>query len=1185
MKKKLFALVGTALAVSLCASAFSACAPNEKKGHTHTLHDVAAKAATCTEEGNIAYQKCDYCQKVLVNGEEVSEESVMIPIDANNHDLHDVAEITAKCVENGVKAHQECSWCHKLFLDGAETTENQLLIAANGNHNWSGLECTEGDAYKLLYNGDYYTVDHSNEQNFEECPLGNKATFSSDGTQEYPYLTSALANRNTFYSWAMAANTVTNLGSQWQIGYGTGVRVASYTNFAYGNEDGSPYIGRFLMTFDITSSETRKFSRIGVKLVNGQANEFADQSKLLGLLSTEENNADRSLTAEVVYRFVYALEVTSEDQLVRIYTQTQTTSGNQTNLTISNLHLIKLDGGATGVPGATLCYFGEAENSVVAKEDCTHAWEYTASREANCLHSGLVAHQYCPQCGLKRIDGAEVTSEDVYIPMTDHSLTSYEAKEATCTEEGNVAYSYCSTCQKYFTDDSAQTELTYDQIVIPKTEHNMVDGVCTVCGYSEYESVYQEAEIKVANPDTAFGTAATTVNPDLLANPGTWACQTTKNTSTATVEDGVLKATMNSNNTANKIKIFTRVYPSKDGKTAFVGTYLWTFDFVVTAATGNSAEAASLMVGYFIQDVDGASLLTIDDVTKEFKVGVTYRFAVLVEVAQEGLYAQFNVRNGAGSGASFEISNASFTYYPASQNTGANRLENVVFAEAIHAAHEYVLHDAVASTCQTAGNQAYYTCSICDKYFDADKNELDGVPTLPLADHVTGDWQSDSTGHWKVCSVCGEVVEKHDHIAGPEATETTPQTCTECGFVITSPLGHTHAMSYTAAKAATCDEGGNTEYYYCSGCEKYFADEAGTQELNASAVFTEKLGHTMNEKVEAVAVTCEEGGNLAYYFCTVCEKYFADEEGTQELKASEVFLEKLGHSLTDYTAQASTCYKPGNEIAYSHCSTCGKYFTDHSATAELPVEQIFTLAMTDHHFKNGVCTNAGCGATQQASTIAVANPDTAFGTTAAVVNPDLLANPGTWACQNSTKSATTAAISEDTLRVTINSNSKDKQNKVFVRVLPAKDGKAFVGTYLWSFDFKVTAGTGASTEETYLWVGYMIQNVGGTAQDTFGTVAEELTSFKVGETYRFSVLVETVDAGLYAQFNVRNGAGYGASFEISNASFTFYPASANLGVNRLGKVLFAELVTTGTDAAAVATVEAMLPENKSEYTD
>ena len=50
-------------------------------------------------------------------------------------------------------------------------------------------------------------------------------------------------------------------------------------------------------------------------------------------------------------------------------------------------------------------------------------------------------------------------------------------------------------------------------------------------------------------------------------------------------------------------------------------------------------------------------------------------------------------------------------------------------------AHDYVKHDEVAATCETAGNDAYYTCKDCDKIFNADKQEIPAIPTVDALGH------------------------------------------------------------------------------------------------------------------------------------------------------------------------------------------------------------------------------------------------------------------------------------------------------------------------------------------------------------------------------------------------------------------------------------------------------------------
>ena len=104
-----------------------------------------------------------------------------------------------------------------------------------------------------------------------------------------------------------------------------------------------------------------------------------------------------------------------------------------------------------------------------------------------------------------------------------------------------------------------------------------------------------------------------------------------------------------------------------------------------------------------------------------------------------------------------------------------------------------------------------------------------------------------------------------------------------------------HILTKTEAKAPTCTEDGNSEYWTCSVCGKYFSDEDGTTETTAEAVKINATGHSMT-KTEAKEPTCTEAGNSEYWTCSVCGKYFSDEEGKTEIAKDSWVLEATGHT-------------------------------------------------------------------------------------------------------------------------------------------------------------------------------------------------------------------------------------------------------------------------------------------------
>ena len=88
---------------------------------------------------------------------------------------------------------------------------------------------------------------------------------------------------------------------------------------------------------------------------------------------------------------------------------------------------------------------------------------------------------------------------------------------------------------------------------------------------------------------------------------------------------------------------------------------------------------------------------------------------------------------------------------------------------------------------------------------------------------------------------------------------------------------HTHVLVKVEAKAATCTEPGNIEYWYCEGCSKYFKDENATEEITLEEAIIKATGHT-EELVGVKEATCTEDGYTGDKICTVCNAVL--EKGT-----------------------------------------------------------------------------------------------------------------------------------------------------------------------------------------------------------------------------------------------------------------------------------------------------------------
>ena len=118
-----------------------------------------------------------------------------------------------------------------------------------------------------------------------------------------------------------------------------------------------------------------------------------------------------------------------------------------------------------------------------------------------------------------------------------------------------------------------------------------------------------------------------------------------------------------------------------------------------------------------------------------------------------------------------------------------------------------------------------------------------------LADHelITDSWTYlTDQGHAHGCQSpgCDYHGTLYPHIPGPPATVSSPQLCTECGYIMQASQNHTHSLTKVEEVAATCIKEGVKAHYTCSGCSDVFADSQGTQKItDRETLSIGALGH------------------------------------------------------------------------------------------------------------------------------------------------------------------------------------------------------------------------------------------------------------------------------------------------------------------------------------------------------
>ena len=129
-----------------------------------------------------------------------------------------------------------------------------------------------------------------------------------------------------------------------------------------------------------------------------------------------------------------------------------------------------------------------------------------------------------------------------------------------------------------------------------------------------------------------------------------------------------------------------------------------------------------------------------------------------------------------------------------------------------------------------------HVCDHCGKVIsnheDANKDHVCQLCGKTISNHEDADKDH-------VCDYCGKVIT--NHIGGKETCR-DKAVCEVCGksYGKLDPKNHTD-LKHFPAKAATEDADGNIEYWYCSGCNKYYSDKDGTKEIAKADTVTAKL--------------------------------------------------------------------------------------------------------------------------------------------------------------------------------------------------------------------------------------------------------------------------------------------------------------------------------------------------------
>ena len=168
-------------------------------------------------------------------------------------------------------------------------------------------------------------------------------------------------------------------------------------------------------------------------------------------------------------------------------------------------------------------------------------------------------------------------------------------------------------------------------------------------------------------------------------------------------------------------------------------------------------------------------------------------------------------------------------------------------AQTVTIDEKYIDTVTVNGTKVTLDENGGFTLSPADgeqKIIVTDKAGNTAEMTVTVNDgHTFGEWTSNGDGtHSRECTVDGCKGVETMACSGGKATCAEKAVCEYCGKAYGKPESNNHTdLKHIDAKAATKDTEGNIEYWYCGGCDKYYSDKDGINEIKKTDTVTAKL--------------------------------------------------------------------------------------------------------------------------------------------------------------------------------------------------------------------------------------------------------------------------------------------------------------------------------------------------------
>ena len=482
------------------------------------------------------------------------------------------------------------------------------------------------------------------------------------------------------------------------------------------------------------------------------------------------------------------------------------------------------------------------------------------------------------------------------VSYTSHTLNKTEAKAATCTENGNKEYWTCEHCKKYFLSDDANPEtakaVELSETITPALKHKnattrgAVKPTETKPGYS--------GDRYCPDCDTVLEKGYTYWNEDNL----TW-----KLDADGTLTISGTGAMKNYNNTDNLSPVYKNSSVKKvvieDGVTNIGERAFYDCSSLTSITIPDSVT--SIGTSAFNGCISLPSITLPDSVTS---IG---NFAFEWCSGLSSITLSNNITS-IGDFAFHGCPSTSITIPDSVTSIGemafhsCSNLKSITIPDSVTSIESAVFYNCTSLTSITIpdsvtsiGEYTFSECSSLTGITIPDSVTSIGRYAFSECSSLTGITIPDS-----VTSIGYAVFEKCTNLQTISLSCKSSLKKSDFGGQA-NLVSVSHTLKKTAAKAATCTEDGNKEYWTCEHCGKYFLSDDTNPETATAVELSETVipaSHKLT-KVEAKAATCTEKGNKEYWTCEHCKKYFLSDDTNPEtataVEQSETILPALNH--------------------------------------------------------------------------------------------------------------------------------------------------------------------------------------------------------------------------------------------------------------------------------------------------